>query len=324
VAPAYLKKAIAKLVLVSAFSATACLGLGQPFAFARESGFLGQIFEREKAPVPPESVPSAVTEPQDAEAAAPASSQKKKAPVKKKAIANAPLPPPRPWGLQDAPSPQTETNQAAFERSPEPRRATDETSTIPEPPALAAPVEPPRRDVALSAPQSALTAEPAQPADAAPSNGEGGQTFVESEPEAEIEMAAPLAPPAASDAIAPSSTLGTARLDIAPDCKAVVLVRKGAFLTAKPETVTIARGQIDDQAYAKLVAASVPGLSIDVRDMDWISGLQSMASGQVDGVLVGVDRQRPEDLQQVWLGFYQLVQLPLRDSEASSCPRPAS
>jgi hypothetical protein len=104
----------------------------------------------------------------------------------------------------------------------------------------------------------------------------------------------------------------------------VLLVRKGTFKTAMLGAITVARGQIDDSDYARLVAASIPGLRINLRDMDWTAGLQSMASGQVDGVLVGVDRQRPEDLQQVWLGFYELVQLPLTDSEAWSCPRPAS
>jgi hypothetical protein len=319
VAPAYLRKVVAKLALVGALSLTADLGLDQPFAFARESGFLGQIFERERAPVPPASVPSTVTEPQD-EAAAPTSPPKKKAPVKKKVIANTPLPPPRPWGLKDAPSAaQFETGVSSIERSQQPRRAADETSTIPEPPTP----EPLRRDVALSAPTSALTAEPAHPAEASQGNGEGGQALIESDAEVDSGIAAPLASPSVSE-IAPSLGLGTARLDIAADCKAVVLVRKGAFLAAKLEPVTIARGQIEDQAYARLVAASVPGLSINLRDMDWTTGLQSMASGQVDGVLVGVDRQRPEDLQQVWLGFYQLVQLPLTDSEAWSCPRPAS
>jgi ABC-type proline/glycine betaine transport system substrate-binding protein len=118
--------------------------------------------------------------------------------------------------------------------------------------------------------------------------------------------------------------MGTGGLDIAPECKAVVLVRKGAFKPAKLSTITVARGQIEDNSYAKLVADSILGIRVNLRDMDWTSGLQSMALGQVDGVLVGVERQRPEDLQQVWLGFYELVQLPLTDSEAWSCPRPAS
>lgn len=218
-------------------------------------------------------------------------------------------PPPPPASANDAPAPRPAAK-------PKPVRKQIVRAPLPPPRPWGA-LDAPEAEAEVTAPESDQTA--SIPAPARPS-AELAAPSASPSPEPPAEDAPPPVVAQAPAPVVAAPPVAAAAPPVEPECRAILLVRKGEWNGRKLDGLRVARGKIDDSDVARGILDDVPGVSMRVQDIDWTAGLLSLASGEVDGVLVGVNRIRVSDLQNVWLGHFQLLQLPLRKLDGRICP----